>query len=300
MEKNLSKIIVIAGPNASGKSSLGIELAKKYNGEIISADSRQIFCGFDLCCGKVTAEERSIVPHHLLDVANVGDVFTVADYQREVYKAIENIISRGKLPIIVGGTGLYVSSVVYGYNFNNKELNEEYRMNLECKSITELQEMLPDALKTSLNNSDFNNKRRLIRTLEKIHDGDELSHQNIPRYDALQLGVAWPKEILHKRIDERLTTRIEQGMLDEVRTYLESGGDSIHLYNLGLEYRHIAKYILGEYKTLEEFSEEMARAIKKFAKRQVTWFKKDKNIHWIDMTNNPLEQASLLIDYFLK
>lgn len=300
MEKNLPKIIVVAGPNASGKSSLGIELAKKYNGEIISADSRQIFCGFDLCCGKVTAEERSIVPHHLLDVANVGDVFTVADYQREVYKAIEDIISRGKLPIIVGGTGLYVASVVYGYNFNNKELDEEYRMNLESKSITELQEMLPDTLKTSLNNSDFNNKRRLIRALEKIHEGDELTHQNEPRFEALQLGVVWPKEILHKRIDERLTTRIEQGMLEEVRAYLEAGGDPTHLHNLGLEYRYIAKYILGEYKTLEEFTDELARAIKKFAKRQVTWFKKDKNINWIDMTNNPLEQANVLIDEFLK
>lgn len=300
MSKLLPKIVVIAGPNASGKSSLGIELAKKYNGEIISADSRQIFCGFDLCCGKVDAEERKMAVHHLLDVANVGDIYTVFDYQRDVYKAIEDITSRGKLPIIVGGTGLYISSVVYGYNFNNKELDIKYRVELEGKSVEELQEMIPSNIKDTLNNSDFNNKRRLIRILEKLNDGDEINNNNEPKFNALQIGVSWPKEMLHKRIDERLDTRIDEGMIDEIREYLDNGGEAIHLDNLGLEYRYISKYVLGEYETLEEFKGELNRAIKRFAKRQVTWFKKDKNINWVDMTNNPLDQACNLIDEFLR
>ena len=235
MNKLLPKIVVIAGPNASGKSSLGIELAKKYNGEIISADSRQIFCGFDLCCGKVDAEERKMAVHHLLDVASVGDVYTVFDYQRDVYKAIEDITSRGKLPIIVGGTGLFISSVVYGYNFNYKELNVEYREELEGKSVEELQEIIPSNIKDTLNNSDYNNKRRLIRILEKLNDGDELVNNNDPKFNALQIGVSWPKEMLLKRIDERLDTRIDEGMIDEIRNYLDNGGNPVHLDNLGLE-----------------------------------------------------------------
>lgn len=302
MNRNdLPKIIVIAGTNASGKSSLGIELAKKYNGEIISADSRQIYNGFDLCCGKVTKEEMSIVPHHLIDICNIGDYFSVSDYQKKVYSIIPQIVQRGHIPFIVGGTGLYISSIINGYEFNDETIDLGLRKELETKSLDELKKMLPIDAMTHLknNNSDANNKRRIIRLLEKIHNGEDLNVCNSPRFNVLQIGVTWPKEILDKRIEERLSLRIKQGMIDEVRQYLESGNSAQYLYDLGLEYRYILWYITGKYSCLEEFFDEMSRAIKKFSKRQITWFKRDKSIYWIDMQNNSFAQASQLIDSFL-
>ena len=141
---NKSKIpvIVISGTNASGKSSLGIELAKQYNGEIISADSRQIFRNFDLCCGKVTGEEKAMVPHHMIDICNIGDSFSVSDYQKQVYELIPQIIERGRLPFIVGGTGLYIDSIVKGYDFADETIDSAYRKELDEKSIVELQSII--------------------------------------------------------------------------------------------------------------------------------------------------------------
>jgi len=301
-QKDLPKVIVIAGTNASGKSALGIELAKKYGGEIIPADSRQIFEGFDLCCGKVTHQERAAVYHHLLDVRKVGQPYSAADYQKDVYAAVPQILERGHLPFIVGGTGLYISSVVKGYEFKEQPFDTAFRDSLEEKPLEELVEMLtPQWLAFMQNNpSDIGNKRRVIRAIERARNGEGPEPQNSPRFNALQLGVRWDKETLDKRIDERLDTRLEQGMLDEVKNYLDAGGDPDHLYRLGLEYRYIAWYLTGKYAAFEDFKEELARAIKQFAGRQVTWFKKDPAIHWLDMEKDPVAQASQLIDAFLK
>lgn len=304
MHDNKQKIpvIVISGTNASGKSSLGIELAQKYNGEIISADSRQIFRKFDLCCGKVTGEERNMVPHHMIDICNVGDSFSVSDYQKRVYKLIPEIIGRGRLPFVVGGTGLYIDAITKGYNFADEIIDFEYRKQLEDKTVPELQAMLSDNAICLLknNNSEFNNKRRLIRAIEKEKNGSSLLVSNHPMYDILQIGVTWPKELLYKRIDRRLAMRIEQGMIDEVRDYLQGGGNPQYLYNLGLEYKYIAWYIEGKYTSLEEFSYEMERAIKYFAKQQIKWFKRNPNIYWIDMTRDYFNESCDLIDDFLK
>lgn len=295
-------VIVISGTNASGKSSLGIELAKKYNGEIISADSRQIFKNFDLCCGKVTAEEKAIVPHHMIDICDIGDNFSVSDYQEKVYELIPQIIGRGKLPFIVGGTGLYIDAVVKGYDFAEETIDFEYRKELEGKTIKELQALLSEDAVELLknNNSDFNNKRRLIRVIEKEKSGNSLSANNKPLFDVLQIGVTWPKELLHKRIDERLEMRIEKGMLDEVRDYLKNGGKLEYLYSLGLEYKYIAWLVEGKYSSIDEFTVEMSRAIKRFAKQQIKWFKRNPNIHWIDMTKDYFAESCILIDEFLK
>lgn len=294
-------LIVISGTNASGKSSLGIELAKKYNGEIISADSRQIFKNFDLCCGKVTTEEKVLVPHHMIDICNIEDSFSVSDYQKQVYALIPQIIERGKLPFIVGGTGLYIDAVVKGYNFENEIIDPGFRRGLEEKSIIELQSMLSATAVEFLsnNNSDFNNKRRLIRIIEKEKSGSPLSTNNNPLFNVLQIGVTWPKELLYKRIDERLANRIDQGMIDEVADYLKSGGNPKYLYSLGLEYKYIAWYINGKYTSIEEFSLEMSHAIKRFAKQQINWFKRNHSIHWVDMTQDYFSESCDLIDEFL-
>lgn len=301
-KNNLPKIIAIVGTNASGKSALAIQLAKKYNGEIISADSRQIYRGFDLCCGKVTQEEREAIPHHLLDVCNMGDSYSVTDYQKEVYRIIPKIIEREHLPIIVGGTGLYISSVVNGYEFKDENLDLTYRKELEAKSLSELQQMLPSEVLSRLreNASDFNNKRRIIRTLERLKNGEDLASHNNPRYYTLQLGVAWEKECLNKRIDERLRNRLDQGMLEEVRQYLDEGNPPEVLCNLGLEYRYITWYLTGKYSSYDEFYEELSREIKKFAKRQLTWFKRDRSIHWLDMEHDGFAQACELIESFFE
>lgn len=295
-------LIVVAGTNASGKSSLGIELAKKYNGEIISADSRQIFKGFDLCCGKVTEEEKAIVPHHMLDICEVGTPYSVSDYQERVYELIPQIAERGHLPFIVGGTGLYIDAVVKGYNFTDEVIDPDFRRELDKKTTQELQAMLSEDARDYLkdNNSDFNNKRRLIRIVEKERCDSPLSTQSEPLFDALQLGVTWPREQLHERIDERLAKRLEQGMVGEVANYLENGGDPEVLYGLGLEYKHIAWYVEGRYSSLEEFSEDLSRAIKQFARRQIKWFKRNKDLNWIDMTGDSFKEACKLIDAFLE
>ncbi len=295
------KIITIVGTNASGKSSLGIELARNFNGEIISADSRQVYRGFDLCCGKITKEESKMVAHHLLNIKNIDEFFSVSDYQKMAYHSISDILDRGKIPFIVGGTGLYIDSIVKGYEFREETIDTKLREKLEELSVDELQEMLTSESKAflSTNESDFHNKRRLIRIIEKTAQGECLVSQNNPKYNVLQIGITWSKEILHQRIDERLESRIQQGMINEVKIYLDNGGKQDVLYNLGLEYRYIVDYLTGKYSSLDEFKIELSRAIKRFAKRQMTWFKRDKSINWINMDSDYLEQAYLLVSNFL-
>lgn len=300
---SLPRIISIVGTNASGKSSAGIELASRFNGEIISADSRQVYKNFSLCSGKVTAEEREQVFHHLIDICSIGENFTVADFQSKSYSIISDIINRGKLPFIVGGTGLYVNSVVNGYVLNNEHPNENFRANLESKTLEELLNMLPENAKARLkdNPSDYANKRRIIRLIEKIENGESLENRCEPRYCVLQIGITWPKDILYNKIDERLSLRIRQGMIEEVRNYLNNGGNPGNLYNLGLEYRYILWYITGKYSSLDELRCELSNAIKKFAKRQLTWFKRDKRIHWLNMMDDDyIGQASILIERFIQ
>lgn len=299
--QKLPKIIVIIGTNASGKSSLGIKLAQQYDGEIISADSRQVYKGFDLCCGKVDETEQRLVKHYMLDICDIGENYSVSDYQQQVYDIIPKILAKNKVPFIVGGTGLYISSLVYGYEFLKEDRDDSYRFELEAKTLQELQSMLPiegtEILRN--NNSDYNNKRRVIRALEKIKYGDKLFSENVSRYDTLQLGITWPKEILDKRIEDRLSLRVEQGMIDEVKQYIEAGNNPDYLLKLGLEYRYITWYVQGKYSSYDEFYDNMARAIKRFAKKQLAWFKRDKSIHWLNMEGEYFVEASSLIDAFL-
>ena len=295
---NLPKLIVVGGTNASGKSGLGVELAKRFGGEIISADSRQVFRGFDLGSGKITTEEMQGVPHHLLDVCGPGDFFSMHDFQRLAYEAIDSILARGKLPFIVGGTGLYVASVTEGYIMSDRAPDLAYRDELEKLTTPALYEMLIEKLPDV--EVDCKNRNRVMRMLEKLHAGDDHLPRSEARYNCLKLGVSWPREILKQRIDERLERRMRQGMVDEVRGLLENGASAEFMYKLGLEYRFITQYINGEIETEEEMCHQLGLAIKRFAKRQMTWFRREKDMHWLDMAGNPVEEASALIQAFLE
>ena len=292
----LPKLIVIEGTNASGKSSLGVQLAARFGGEIISADSRQVFSRLDLGSGKITREEMNGVPHHLLDVRKPGEFFSMADFQRLAYEAIDDILSRGKLPFLVGGTGLYVDAVADGYELSDKAPDHSLRAHLETFETPELYEMLKQKLPDT--DIDPKNRHRVMRTLEKLEADDYRPAGKSPRYELLKLGVTWPREILKQRIDERLERRLQDGMVEEVKTLLDEGVSEEFMVKLGLEYKYLTWYLTGKI-GYEQMKEELAAAIKKFAKRQMTWFRRDLRIHWLDMANDPQAEAEKLIREFL-
>ena len=293
----MEKLIVIAGTNASGKSGLGVELALRYGGEIVSADSRQVFRGLDLGSGKIAPEEMKGVPHHLIDVCDPGDFFSMHDFQRLAYGAIDGIIARGRLPFLVGGTGLYVACVTEGYVMSDNPPDLEYRAYLETFETPELFKMLVKAIPDT--DVEPKNRNRVMRLLEKLHAGDDHVPHSQPRYECLKLGVTWDRETLKKRIDERLQRRLDAGMIDEVRGLIDRGVSVGFLKKLGLEYRYITQYLIGEIPSEAEMVELLATAIKQFAKRQMTWFRRDKAITWLDMTGNPVAQACGAIDGFM-
>ena len=300
MGKN-NKLVVILGTNASGKSGLGIELALKFGAEIVSADSRQVFKGLDLGSGKVTKEEMKGVPHFLLDVAAPGDFFSLMDYQKLAYEAIDDIVSRGKTPFLVGGTGLYVNAVVDGYNLTDAPVDEELRKKVEAMSLNELQDLITE--KCSIGgipeNLDMSNKRRLERAAEKLLMGKPLNLESVKRYDTLCLGVTWERQKLYKRIEERLDRRLEQGMIEEVKNLMKQGVSDDFLYKLGLEYRYIMMYLRGRFDSKEAFREKLFMEIRHLAKEQMTWFRKRQDITWLDMETDPINQAEGLISAFV-
>ena len=291
------KLVVIEGTNASGKSGLGVALAAHYGGEVVSADSRQVFRGLDLGSGKITPEEMQGVRHHLIDIAEPNDFFSMHDFQRLAYEAVDDIRARGRTPFLVGGTGLYVASVTEGYVMSDTEPDLEYRAYLETMDTPKLYEMLRE-LRPEME-IDEKNRNRVMRQLEKIHDGDDHSAPNAPRYDCLKLGVTWPRPVLRARIDERLDRRLEQGMIEEVQRLLDRGASVEFLKKLGLEYRFITQYLIGEIPDRNEMVELLRTAIKQFAKRQTTWFRRDKDIQWLDMAGDPFAEACEKIDRFL-
>lgn len=292
------KLIVIAGTNASGKSGLGVRLAARYSGEIVSADSRQVFRGLDLGSGKIAPEEKQGVPHHLLDVCEPGDFFSMHDFQRLAYEAIDGILARGRLPFLVGGTGLYIASVTDGYVMSDAAPDLAYREYLETFETPKLYEMLVAAVPDV--QVEPKNRNRVMRLLEKLHAGDDHIPHNRPRYDCLKLGVTWEREVLKRRIDERLRRRLDAGMIEEVQGLIDGGVPLEFLMKLGLEYRFIAQYLTGEIPRREDMVEQLSNAIKKFAKRQMTWFRRDKDILWLDMTGDPFAQACEAIDGFIR
>ena len=293
----MQKVVAVVGTNASGKSDLGVRLARAFQGEIISADSRQVFRGLDLGTGKITPEEMQGIPHHMIDIRDPGEFFSMADFQRLSFELIPQISSRGHLPMIVGGTGLYVDSVLDGYNLSDTEPDLAYRAELEKRTTPELYAMLlqvvPDTDVTA------QNRNRVMRMLERIHDGDSAVPTRTKRVASLRLGVSWPREVLADRIEERLERRFKAGMLEEVQGLLDRGVSKEFLIGLGLEYRYLTLYLTGEMPDFNLMRNELARAIRKFAKRQMTWFRRCPDILWLDMQNDPFSQATEAISRFL-
>ncbi len=294
----MTKLLVITGTNASGKSGLGIDLALKYGAEIVSADSRQVYRGLDLGSGKVTKEEMRGVPHHLIDVAEPNEFFSLTDFQERAYQAIDDIAARGSRAFLVGGTGLYINSVVDGYNIKKELVDNELRQEVAAKSLEELIEILKEKYPEALDTVDLQNKRRVERAVERAILGNTEPRVNTPRYETLVLGVTWPRDVLYERIRERLDRRLDQGMIDEVAGLRERGATDEFLYGLGLEYRYILMYLRGEFAGFDAFYNKLFMEIRHLAKEQMTWFRKRKDIHWIDMTKDPVGEACELIEKF--
>lgn len=276
------KIIVIVGPTASGKTAFSIRLAKEFNGEIVSADSRQVYKGLDIGTGKVTREEMQGVPHHLLDVSLPKETYTVANFVRDGRKAISQIISRGTLPIIVGGTFFYVDALLGRVVAPEVPPNPALREKLEACTAEELFLMLRDKDPTRADSIDRHNKRRLVRALEIVDAVGSVPQRSYEEvYDALILGIHITKEQLHNNIHTRLQKRLEEGMIEEVKRLLVNGLSYERLSELGIEYSCIAEYLQGkiDYETMIERIETQSR---QYAKRQMTWLKRDTSITWID------------------
>lgn len=294
----MNKLLCIVGTNASGKSSLGIELAKIYGASIVSADSRQVFRGLDLGSGKVTKEEMKGVPHYLIDVADPGDFYSLSHYQKQAYKAIDDIINTGSKAFLVGGTGLYVNAVVDGYSLSDAAPDTKTRSLVESKPVGELIDIIKQNAPALLDNLDIKNRRRVERAAEKALAGDKEKIPSKPRYDTFLIGVTWPREELYERIRIRLDKRLSQGMIEEVSDLRKCGVPDDFLYRLGLEYRYILMYLRGEFPDYESFYAKLFMEIRHLAKEQMTWFRKRKDITWIDMKDDPVRQCREYIDRF--
>lgn len=280
---NLSKsIIVIVGPTATGKSDLAVQLAKKFNGEIISADSRQVYKDLDIGTGKITASEMFGIKHHLLDVCDPKNTYNVTDYVSDAKVAVNEIASKNKLPIIVGGTGFYIQALVDGVILPEVTPDDNLRQELSNKSTLELYSELKNLDPIRANNIDQKNKRRIIRAIEIAKSlGSVPPIQNNPLpYSSIFIGLQLPSEELRSRIRIRLDRRIESGMIEEAEKIHANGLSLDRMNELGLEYRYLAKFLAKEI-TLEEMFRQLEIQIWRYAKRQLTWFKKDKRIHWI-------------------
>ena len=295
MVKN--KIVSIIGLTSSGKSGLSLELAQKFNGEVVSADSRQIYKGMDWCTGKVTKEEMELVPHHLIDILNTNELYSLSQFQADAYEAIDNILSRGRLPFLVGGTGLYVRSVVKGFNMSAAGYSQQDRDAL----LTLPREELLDKLKClGVNGVDPQKSNRyLVRLIEKASVGDTEEKPNNPRYNVLQIGIMWPREQIYKRIEKRLDDRLPY-ILKEVEGLLKSGTTPEFLERMGLEAKMAMYYLQGKYQSYEHFRSELLKEERHFAKRQDTWFRKDTETVWLDGNSDYVAKATQLIKDFLE
>ncbi|MFA5023070.1 MAG: tRNA (adenosine(37)-N6)-dimethylallyltransferase MiaA [Candidatus Paceibacterota bacterium] len=312
MTKTRPKIYVIVGPTASGKTAYSIKLAQKVGGEIISADSRQVYRGMDIGTGKVTKKEMAGIPHHLLDVASPKKVFTVSDYQKLAKQKIEEIIARGHTPIIVGGTGFYIQAIVDDLVLPEVEPNKKLRASLEAKPPSELFAILKKLDPVRAKNIDAKNPRRLIRAIEivkalgkvpelrsriSLHEkrllnssagGDRFSRSEMgsleTKYDFKIIGIKIDQEKLNKKIHQRLIERLKSGMLAEVKKLHAQGLSWKRMEELGLEYRYLARFLnprANKKITKSEMTAQLEKEIIKYSKRQMAWFKRDKRIKWV-------------------
>lgn len=289
MEKQ--KVIVICGPTASGKTKLSIEVAKLVNGEIVSADSMQIYKDMTIGTAKPTTEEMQGIKHYLIDFVSPDKRYSVAEYKNDATNAIEEIISKGKTPIVVGGTGLYVNSLIYEIEYPSVELDMNYRKKLEeiaeKEGLDRLYEMAMKVDKLAMKKISQNDKKRICRVLEIYHATGKTKTQieiesraNEPKYDYLVFGISMDREKLYDRINKRVDIMIEDGLIDEVKEVLNKY-DDFPTAMQGLGYKEVVEYINGD-TTKEEMIEKIKMETRRYAKRQLTWFRRYDNITWID------------------
>ncbi len=290
------KVIAIVGPTASGKSSLGIFLATRIGGEIISADSRQVYRGLDIGTGKVTKKEMAGVPHHLLDVTSPKKVFTVDDFIKLGGQACANILKNTKVPIIVGGTGLYVDALLGRMSIPSVPPDPRLRARLKKKSADILMKMLQKLDPERAETIEQKNPRRLVRAIEIAKALGKTPPKKVEeKYEVLWLGINPPDAVLKKNIHTRLLTRMKAGMLAEAKRLHAQGLSYKRMRELGLEYRFLADHLTGKLGT-SDMEAELERAIWQYAKRQRTWFKRNEKINWTKNKKEALRLAKKFLN----
>lgn len=282
-------IITIVGPTASGKTTLACQLAYTLGTEIISADSRQVYKQMDIGTGKDLGDyivNGKQIPYHLIDICEAGDKYNIFEFQSDFHKAYNKIKGRGLTPILCGGSGLYVESVLRGYSLVDVPVNPELRTKYETFSLEELTNVLA-GYKNLHNKTDVDTVRRAIRAIEieEYKKNNPLEYNEFPKLNSLIIGVDIDRDLRREKISSRLRARLEEGMIEEVKSIMESGVSSEDLIYYGLEYKYVTQYVIGEI-SKDEMIEKLEIAIHQFAKRQMTWFrgmeKRGLKIHWID------------------
>ena len=296
-------LITILGPTASGKTPLAAHLADKLGTEIISGDSRHIYRRMDLGTGKDLVDyvvDGRPVPYHLIDIVEPGYKYNVFEYQRDFLEAYEDIKARGKMPVLCGGTGMYIESVLKGYRLLPVPENPELRASLEGKSLEELTRIL-EGYKKLHNSTDVDTAKRAIRAIEieEYYKQQPLEYREFPSLNSLIIGVDIDRELRREKITRRLKQRLDEGMVDEVKSLLAEGIPAENLIYYGLEYKFLTQYAIGEL-TYEEMFHQLEIAIHQFAKRQMTWFRgmerRGFNIHWLDATLPMEEKVEQIIN----
>jgi len=279
-------LIIICGPTASGKTALSLRIAEDFGGEIISADSAQVYRKMDIGSDKVTVADRQKIKHYLVDVRNINQPFTMADFKREATHAIGEILNKGKVPIICGGTGLYISSVVENYELPgappNQKIRDELEKEFKKSGADGLYNMLLDLDPVTASKIHPNNVRYVARALEIVLQTKKPIERTKaqPLYNVFKMAIDWPREVLYERINKRVDEQIDRGLLNELKTLISEGyPEQSHAFS-ALGYKEYFPYLRGE-KSLEDCKEELKQNSRNFAKRQLTWFRKEDDIFWI-------------------
>lgn len=296
MEKQ--KVIVICGPTASGKTALSIELAKKIDGEIVSCDSMQIYKEMDIGTAKPTLEEMQGIKHYMIGIISPNERYSVADYKKDAKKAIREILNKGKVPIVVGGTGLYIDSLIYEIEYQDIEFDKEYREHLEKevkeKGLEELYNVAKEIDPEAIEKISKNDKKRILRILEIYHatgenktEQERKSRQKEVEYDYKVYALNMDREKLYDRINKRVDKMIEEGLIQEVEKIYKKYNDFPTAMQ-GLGYKEVVEYLEGKL-TKEEMIEKIKQETRRYAKRQLTWFRKNKQTIWLDVGKNTIQ-----------
>lgn len=293
MKQGKENLVVILGPTAVGKTALSLQLAKDFNAEIISGDSMQVYRGMDIGTAKVSEEERTRIPHYLIDIHDPDHDFSVAEFQERATRLITDINQRGKLPMIVGGTGLYIESVTHRFRFAEAGQDESIRLKFQRFADEfgneALLQKLADIDPETARRLHPNDRKRIIRALEIYHlTGEPMSRfqqkEKISPYHLLMIGLTMEREQLYQRINQRVDQMIEEGLVEEVRRLLAEGYEPSLTSMQGLGYKELVPYITGEDPSLEHAVELIKKRTRNFAKRQLSWFRRMKEIHWFDLS----------------